>query len=90
MKLLKKYGLHHGLPVFILSWAACYLFSPLIGQAVALYGAARYEGREEKEAELRGFRPFKISTWSIDQFEWKDFLMPWTLAAFNIWIMRDM
>jgi len=28
IKLLKIYGLHHGLPIFILAWAAAILGSP--------------------------------------------------------------
>ena len=90
MKLLKRYGLHHGLPIFVLAWVAVILGSPELGIAISIYGAGRFEGREEKEAELRGFKPFKPSTWKLKQFEWLDFLTPWAIAAFNVWIMKGM
>jgi hypothetical protein len=90
METLKKYGLHHALPVFALAWLAVILGRPDIGIAISIYGAGRYEGREEKEAELRGFRPFTPSTWKLDQFEWRDFLPVWAVATFNIWIMMGM
>ena len=90
MEILKKYGLHHALPVFILSWAACFLFSPIIGQGVALVGAGYYGGREENQAEARGFKPFSPCTWKMSHFEFKDFLTVWILVTFNVWIMRGM
>ena len=87
---LKPYGLHHALPVFIISWAACFIFNPSIGMAVAIYGAGRYEGRELTQAEYRGLRPFKIKTWSLDKIEWTDFLTVWAMSAFNVFIMNGM
>lgn len=90
IKKLKPYGLHHALPVFIISWVLCLIFNPDVGMAAAIYGAGRYEGREHKEAELRGLRTFKPSTWSLNKFEWADFLTVWALSAFNVFIMSGM
>ncbi len=90
MKKLKPLGLHHGLPVFITSWALCFYFNPSVGIYAAIIGAGYYTGREEKEAEMRGFRPSDPSTWHFKHFELPDFLMPCTLAAFNVWIMSGM
>jgi len=89
IKRLKPYGLQHALPVFILSWLAC-IIDPMLGMAVAIYGAGRYEGREQTQSEYRGMNPLKPKTWKFDKVEWVDFLPVYVVSGFNVWMMLGM
>jgi len=90
MDKLKEYGLVHAGIAMILAWTACFAINPLAGMITSGFCAGWYGSREEKEAELRKFRPLTPSTWKFGQFEWKDFLVTWAAMAFNVWIMNGM
>lgn len=84
--LKEKGGFHHGLILTVISWIGFLIF-PLLGIYLAVRMDGWYSGREEKEAELRGFRPLDRSTWKMDQFEWWDFITPFILSIINIALM---
>lgn len=86
--MIKKLGLQHGIPLMIISWFFYYFYGPYWGIGSSIYMAGRFEGREEFHAEIRGFKPFKPSTWRFDQFEWPDFLTSWVLAGSNVYLMK--
>lgn len=85
-KLKKFHGMHHGMVLLIVSWFG-FLIYPLFGIYLSIRMDGYYSGREEKEAELRGFRLLDTSTWNKDQFEWSDFVTPAILAHMNIALM---
>jgi len=90
IKKLKPYGLHHAGIAMILAWTACFAINPLAGIITCGFGAGWYGGREEQQAENRGFRPLKPSTWKLSYFELKDFLVVWVCMALSGWIMYGM
>lgn len=83
MNVLKPYGLHHGLILMVLSWLG-FLIHPFVGIYISVQIAGYYLGREEQQAENRGFRPLIKSTWLREHFEFPDFLTPLGLMAISI------
>jgi len=73
-KLLKKYGLHHGLPLLAIIWIV-YMFSPILGMAVSLIGIGWYGGKEYQEWLQRG------------SMEWPDVITPVSLASISLYFM---
>jgi len=87
MKWLKtKYGMHHGMVLLLVSWVGFFIH-PLFGIYFSILISGWYLGREEKEAEIRGFRVNDRSTWKLGKFELPDFLMPFVLSIINILVM---
>lgn len=84
MKKLKELGgFHHGLILLVISWLG-FLIHPLFGIYLALRIDGYYFGREEKEAERRGFDPLDPQTWELVRFEVWDFMTPFILGHLSI------
>jgi len=78
-------GMHHGLLLLALSWAACLVGHPLAGIVVAIYVAAIYARKEYTEGRSRGFRMKNWKTYK--HVEWWDWVTPNVLAVISTWFM---
>ena len=97
IKILKPSGLHHGLPVLIITWIIFLTMEPIAGVFTAAVAAGVfailafgfYAGKELKEAERRGFDPFKISTWTKDTFQRWDYTTPGILSTISVAVLAQ-
>lgn len=90
MEKFKKLGLHHGLILQIVAWAALFIFNPLIGIIVSCSIATGYTFKEYQEGKMRGFDIMDVSTWKVVHFQWLHFITPIIFAAVNVFIMGGM